>query len=114
MNSLRPGYRRRVQQTLEREVKLEAPDGFALPDLGGDPLEPRVFTSVYHDTSDRSLARAGITLRRRTERGRSVWQLKIPVSGDGVSGARVELEEPGGPAGPPEPIRALLRAAGRP
>jgi CHAD domain-containing protein len=94
-----------VQQTLEREVKLEAPDGFALPDLGGNPLEPRVFTSVYHDTADRSLARAGITLRRRTERGRSVWQLKIPVNG-----ARVELEEPGGPAGPPEPLRALLRA----
>jgi CHAD domain-containing protein len=94
-----------VRQTLERELKLEAPDGFALPDLGGDPLEPRVFTSVYHDTADRSLARAGITLRRRMERGRSVWQLKIPVNG-----ARVELEEPGGPVGPPEPLRALLRA----
>jgi CHAD domain-containing protein len=94
-----------MRRTLEREIKLEAPDGFALPDLGGDPIEPRVFTSVYHDTADRSLARAGITLRRRTERGRSVWQLKIPVSG-----ARVELEEPGGPAGPPEPLRALLRA----
>ena len=99
-----------MQQTLERELKLEAPDGFALPDLGGDPIEPRVFTSVYHDTADRSLARAGITLRRRTERGRSVWQLKIPVSGDRVSGARVELEELGGPAGPPEQLRALLRA----
>jgi CHAD domain-containing protein len=94
-----------VQQTLEHEVKLEAPDGFELPDLGGEELEPRVFTSVYHDTPARSLARAGITLRRRTERGRSVWQLKIPVNG-----ARVELEEPGGPVGPPEPLRALLRA----
>src|SRR6185312_9228202 len=94
-----------MEQVLEHELKLEAPRGFELPDLGGEPLEPRIFTSVYHDTSDRSLARAGITLRRRTERGRSVWQLKIPVSG-----ARVELEEPGGPAGPPEPLRALLRA----
>jgi CHAD domain-containing protein len=94
-----------VQTTVEHERKLEAPQGFELPDLGGEPLEPRVFTSVYHDTGDRSLARAGITLRRRTERGNSVWQLKLPVNG-----ARLELEEPGGPAGPPDRLRALLRA----
>jgi CHAD domain-containing protein len=94
-----------VRTTLEHERKLEAPSGFELPDLGGEPLEPRVFTSVYHDTAGRSLARAGITLRRRTERGKSVWQLKLPAEG-----ARIELEEPGGPAGPPEKLRALLRA----
>jgi CHAD domain-containing protein len=94
-----------VRTTVEHERKLEAPGGFELPDLGGEPLEPRVFTSVYHDTPDRSLARAGITLRRRTERGRSVWQLKLPVNG-----ARLELEEAGGPAGPPDKLRALLRA----
>lgn len=94
-----------VQTTVEHERKLEAPQGFELPDLGGEPLEPRVFTSVYHDTGDRSLARAGITLRRRTERGSSVWQLKLPVNG-----ARLELEEPGGPAGPPDRLRALLHA----
>jgi CHAD domain-containing protein len=94
-----------VQTTLEHERKLEAPQGFELPDLGGEPLEPRVFTSVYHDTVSRSLARAGITLRRRTERGRSVWQLKLPVNG-----ARLEIEEPGGPAGPPDRLRTLLRA----
>jgi hypothetical protein len=87
-----------VETTVEYERKLEAPQGFVLPDLGGEPLEPRVFTSIYHDTTDRSLARAGITLRRRTERGRSVWQLKLPVNG-----ARLELEEPGGPAGPAGP-----------
>ncbi len=94
-----------MQTTLEYERKLDAPPGFELPDLGGEPIEPRIFTSVYHDTTERSLARAGITLRRRTERGRSVWQLKIPVNG-----ARMELEEPGGPSAPPEPLRSLLRA----
>jgi CHAD domain-containing protein len=94
-----------VQTTIEHERKLEAPQGFELPDLGGEPLEPRVFTSIYHDTGDRSLARSGITLRRRTERGSSVWQLKLPVNG-----ARLELEEPGGPAGPPDRLRTLLRA----
>jgi CHAD domain-containing protein len=94
-----------VRETLEREVKLDAPDGFELPDLRGQPLEPRVFASVYHDTADRSLARAGLTLRRRTERGRSVWQLKLPMDG-----ARAELEEPGGPKAPPDRLRALIRA----
>lgn len=94
-----------MQTTIEHEQKLEAPAGWELPDLGGEELEPRVFTSVYHDTPDRSLARAGITLRRRKERGRSVWQLKLP--GDD---ARLELEEPGGPAGPPDALRKLLGA----
>ena len=89
----------------EYERKLEAPEGFELPDLGGEPLESRVFTSVYHDTADRSLSRAGLTLRRRTERGKSVWQLKLPA-GD----ARLELEEPGGPARPPEALTRLLVA----
>jgi CHAD domain-containing protein len=79
----------------EYERKLEAPEGFELPDLGGAPLEPRVFTSVYHDTAGHSLARSGITLRRRTERGLSVWQLKLPA-GD----ARLEVEEQGGPVLP--------------
>ncbi|HVM58662.1 MAG TPA: CYTH and CHAD domain-containing protein [Gaiellaceae bacterium] len=91
--------------TAEYERKLEAPDGFELPPLGGSPLETRIFTSVYHDVADGSLARAGITLRRRTERGRSVWQLKLP-SVD----ARLELEQPGGPAAPPDEMRALLAA----
>jgi CHAD domain-containing protein len=94
-----------VRTTVERECKLDAPTGFELPDLGGEPLEPRVFTSVYHDTPGRTLARSGITLRRRIERGKSLWQLKLPVNG-----ARLELEEPGGPAGPPDRLRTLLRA----
>ena len=32
------------------------PRASQLPDLGGEPLEPRIFTSVYHDTPGRSLA----------------------------------------------------------
>ena len=93
-----------MRTTLEHEQKLEAPAGWELPDLGSEPLEPRVFTSVYHDTPDRSLARTGITLRRRTERGKSLWQLKLPSNG-----SRLELEEPGGPA-LPDALRTLLRA----
>ena len=86
-----------VDATLEHERKLQAPDGFELPALGGSPLEPRVFTSVYYDVPSRSLTNAGITLRRRTERGKSVWQLKLPQAD-----ARLELEQPGGPIGPPD------------
>jgi len=91
--------------TAEHERKLDAPDGFELPQLGGSPLETRVFTSVYHDVADGSLARSGITLRRRTEHGRSVWQLKLPSED-----ARLELEEPGGPGDPPQELQKLLAA----
>ena len=94
-----------MEAAAEYERKLEAPEGFELPDLGGEPLEPRVFTSVYYDTPARSLAHAGITLRRRTERGRSLWQLKLPAED-----SRLELEEPGGPAALPTSMAKLLAA----
>ena len=77
-----------AKETLERELKLAAPDGFELPDLGGEPLERRTFTSTYYDTPDHRLARAGITLRRRVEHGKGLWQLKLP---EGT--ARRELEQ---------------------
>jgi CHAD domain-containing protein len=94
-----------MKATVERELKLEADGAFVLPDLRGEPLESRVFTSTYYDTPDLSLARRRITMRRRVERGLSVWQLKLPANGD-----RVELEQRGGPAGPPEEMRELLTA----
>lgn len=94
-----------MDATVEHERKLQAPDGFELPALGGSPLEPRVFTSIYYDVPSRSLTNAGITLRRRTERGKSVWQLKLPQAD-----ARLELEQPGGPTGPPDELRQLLLA----
>ncbi len=94
-----------MRETLERELKLEADDDFVLPPLAGTPLEPRVFTSTYHDTPPRSLARAGITLRRRLENGIGLWQLKLPLDD-----ARVELEEPGPPSAPPERLSELLAA----
>jgi CHAD domain-containing protein len=94
-----------VHTFVERELKLESPADFELPPLDGQPLEDRLFTSTYHDTPSRSLARAGITLRRRVENGLSSWQLKLPRE-DG----RAEISAPGGPAGPPAGLRALLVA----
>jgi len=94
-----------MRATSEYERKLDAPVGFRLPQLGGRPLEPRAFTSVYYDVPGASLAAAGITLRRRTENGRSVWQLKLPADD-----ARLELEADGGPKKPPPELLNLLHA----
>jgi CHAD domain-containing protein len=93
-----------VKVTNEREIKLEAPAGFELPELDGSPLAPRVFSSTYYDTPNVSLARAGLTLRRRLESGVGLWQLKLPAEE-----GRLELEQPGGPAVPTE-LTELLPA----
>jgi CHAD domain-containing protein len=94
-----------MRETLDRELKLDPGGEFALPELPGEALEPRLFTSTYYDTPPRSLARCGITIRRRVENGRSRWQLKLPRE-DG----RSELEVDGGPAGAPPELEALLPA----
>lgn len=98
-------YDPRVDVFVERELKLEPPSDFVLPPLDGVPLDGRLFTSAYYDTPSRSLARVGITLRRRVENGLSTWQLKLPRKS-----ARAEISAPGGPAGPPPELRRLLTA----
>lgn len=93
----------RAQQTLERELKLDVDESFTLPALGGRPLEPRTFTSTYYDTADRRLSSSNLTLRRRLENGKGAWQLKLPRDE-----GRLELEAPGGPAGPPAALAKVL------
>jgi CHAD domain-containing protein len=94
-----------MRATSEHERKLDAPAGFRLPPLGGQPLEPREFTSVYYDVPGGGLAAAGITLRRRVENGHGVWQLKLPAED-----SRLELETEGGPEQPSADLLDLLRA----
>jgi CHAD domain-containing protein len=94
-----------MKTTLELELKLDVDPGFVLPDLGGEALPLRTFTSTYYDTEDRRLLRSGITLRRRVEARAGRWQLKLP-SDEG----RYELELPGGPARTPERFLDLLPA----
>jgi CHAD domain-containing protein len=97
-----------VKRTIEREIKLRAGAGFALPRELGEPLEPRRFSSTYHDTSDHRLAASGVTLRYRAESGAGAWQLKLPHASD-----RVELELPGDPGEVPERFGELLLATTR-
>jgi CHAD domain-containing protein len=94
-----------VKASLEQEIKLSAEPTFRLPSSLGRPLPTRRLTSRYYDSDDHRLARAGITLRRRTEQGKGLWQLKLPVTG-----ARRELELGGPPGSPPASIQELLIA----
>lgn len=92
-----------MKQTIERELKFEVGRAFRLPELPGAPLTRRVFVSTYYDTPDHRLARYGVTVRRRTERGEHRWQVKLPR---GI--ARLEIESPGTPGQPPERVLRLL------
>src|ERR1700739_1184500 len=94
-----------MRATSEHERKLDAPAGFQLPPLGGVPLEPREFTSVYYDVPGGTLAAVGITLRRRIENGHGVWQLKLPAED-----SRLALEAQGGAEQPSADMLDLLRA----
>lgn len=62
---------------------------------------PDVFVATYHDTADRSLARANIALRRRLRNGTGVWEAEI--------GGEV-LSAPGGPTTLPEDLARRLTA----
>lgn len=87
----------------ERELKLAVNATFIVPDLI-DPalgvvelrdLPELDLVSIYHDTPDLRLARAGVTLRYRTgDDGGPVWTLKLRVAGRDGS-VRDELSFPG-------------------
>lgn len=103
----------------EREVKLAAWTGFALPDLSdvvegvtSSPLDPVLLDAVYHDTDDLRLARWGVTLRWRTGDGEG-WTVKLPEGEDGPALVRREVTFPGAPAAVPEAAAALVRAFAR-
>jgi CHAD domain-containing protein len=61
----------------------------------------RTFTVTYLDTPDRRLARAGIPLRRRVEKGKSIWEAQV---------GETTVSAPGGPAQPPAELRRVLAA----
>jgi CHAD domain-containing protein len=72
-----------MHETLERELKLEAPPTFSLARLQAQldgymtsPLSWRRLHTIYFDTDDLRLTRWGLSLRFRLHEG---WTLKIPV-----------------------------------
>ncbi|MFJ6674502.1 CHAD domain-containing protein [Actinosynnema sp. NPDC091369] len=102
----------------ETERKYEAPGGTALPDLADLPgvaavagPEEQRLEAVYYDTADLRLARAGLTMRRRTGGDDAGWHLKLPVGVD----TREEVRLPPGRAAkhPPEELGALVRVHAR-
>jgi inorganic triphosphatase YgiF len=108
--------------SLEREVKLHAPPGFALPDLSSEDQaaavrQPQTVLAVYYDTEDLAIVRWGCSLRHRQGEG---WTVKLPAEGDGgvlVRGEHVFPAADGtGTRGPPEEALDLVRAyvRGRP
>ena len=101
---------------LEREVKLAAWGGFAVPplddvapDVGAAPLKTKKLDATYYDTRDLRLARAGVSLRHRLGDD-PPWTVKLPDGDTGPVMSRREITF-AGPAGtiPPE-AAALVRA----
>ncbi|PRY47667.1 CHAD domain-containing protein [Geodermatophilus tzadiensis] len=104
---------------LEVERKFEAGPDVVLPDLtgvGGVAAVGDVVThdldATYWDTPDLRLARARVTLRRRTGGTDAGWHLKLPTA---AAGSRREIHAPLGvrrtqvPRAVTEPVTAVLR-----
>jgi CHAD domain-containing protein len=97
---------------MEHEIKLEAPEGFVLPDLtpalSGVEVRPREverYTTIYVDTADLRLARWGCSLRHRTGQG---WTVKLPPVSDDEALVRPEHRSPGDADEIPPPTLDLI------
>ena len=102
---------------IEREIKLAAEVGMALPDLAdavaGLTVGPKSVVqldAVYYDTPTLALARWGVTLRSRSGEAGPVWTLKLPATAIDSEMSRDELtfDEPIGPV--PAVVRLAVRA----
>jgi hypothetical protein len=104
--------------TVKRDVKLTAPPGFRLPDLGGllpgtKPLAERLIDATYYDTGDLRLARAGITVRYRSDEPGPAWTVELPVADRGRAPARREISFAGPPGHVPGAAADLVLAVKR-
>ena len=109
-----------AREHVEIERKFDVGEAFVLPDLSsvpgvasvGEPVE-HTLEATYHDTADLRLARAKVTLRRRTGGTDAGWHVKLPAS----AGARRELHSPMGratksvPKAVLEPLLGIVRRA---
>ncbi|HEY7718826.1 MAG TPA: CYTH and CHAD domain-containing protein [Pedococcus sp.] len=92
---------------LEVERKYDAPAARSLAEAlaaggvrVGSPTE-QVLEAVYHDTPSLDLARAGVTLRRRSGGDDAGWHLKLPAGGDARTETRLPLGADDEPVPPP-------------
>lgn len=91
----------------EVERKLKVDGEFDLPDLVAAGVatsvvveEPFTLDAVYHDTSELTLFRWGITLRRREGGHDEGWHMKLPVAGaDGSTRDEMRLPLDAGAVG---------------
>lgn len=97
---------------IERERKYEIGETTGIPGLiGAGPVRGQeapaehLLDATYYDTAGFALARAGITLRRRTGGGDAGWHLKLPIGPD----TREELSVALG-ADVPKELSRLVRA----
>ena len=100
---------------LERELKLNVPADFRLPDLSVAGLEvisapPRHLDAVYYDTVDLRLVRWGCSLLHRTDEG---WTVKLPPVEDQDPKARREIRFKGRWDQIPPGAAALVRVYAR-
>jgi CHAD domain-containing protein len=106
--------------TVEREIKLGAPDGFQLPTLDDADAEiiaaaedTAELQATYFDTADLRLSRAGASLRHRNDEG---WLVKLAQASDGSMLVRAEHHvgaNSGNGARPPDDALDLVRALTR-
>lgn len=102
-------------EIIETERKFQVGAGFTLPALAGaagvgEVSAPRRYrlTAVYFDTPGLALARAHVTLRRRTGGADAGWHLKLPAGGD----SRREIHAPLGRGAVVVPAGLLARVSG--
>jgi CHAD domain-containing protein len=103
----------------EREVKLAAWGGFALPalddvapDVTVEALKAKKLDATYYDTRDLRLARAGVSLRHRVGDD-PPWTVKLPDDDSGPAMNRREIPFEGAAGAIPAPAAALVRAYAR-
>ncbi|MEA2687048.1 MAG: hypothetical protein QOE93_2243 [Actinomycetota bacterium] len=109
-----------MKSTREREAKLGAWTGFALPDLDGvlegvtaQALPVRKLDATYFDTADLRLARWGASLRFRAGDGTG-WTVKLADGDDGPALVRRELTFQGEASlKVPAEVASLVRAYAR-
>jgi CHAD domain-containing protein len=105
---------------IEREAKLVAPPGLAIPDMNGlvpgataRVLPVERLDATYYDTADLRLARSGITVRHRGGESGPTWTVKLPEDDRGPDLVRREIRFEGPLDQVPEAAADLVLASTR-